>query len=281
MASALALLLPIVVCASSWVAQAEDVPYVPTPESVVEAMLSIADVGPRDFVVDLGSGDGRIPIAAAKRRGARGLGIELNPDFVAKSRLNASREGVADRVEFRQQDIFLADFRDATVVTLYLFPDVNYALRPRILYELRPGTRIVSHDWDMTDWEPDRQLTLPAPHKPAGSRQESRVYLWIVPARVGGYWRGTLTGPDGEESALLEFSQRFQHVAATVWLPRSHLLGTGHLRGEHLLLTLERPSPLPGTARLHFHLRIASGRIEGLATESNQRYVLRADRILD
>jgi SAM-dependent methyltransferase len=280
-ASVLGLLVPIVACGSSRAAQADDAPYVPTPDNVVEAMLAIAEVGPKDYVVDLGSGDGRIPIAAAKRRGARGLGIELNPELIARSRQNATREGVADRVMFRHEDIFLADFRDATVVTLYLFPEVNYALRPRILYELRPGTRVVSHDWDMADWEPDRQFTLPAPHKPAATKQESRVYLWIVPARVAGSWQGTLTGPDGEEPALIEFSQRFQHVTATVWLRRSHFLGMGRLRGEHLALALERPSPLPGRERIHLNLRVASGRMEGPATEGDQRYLLRAQRILD
>jgi len=281
MATILWLLLLTIACGPSRPARADDAPYVPTPETVVEAMLSIAEVGPTDYVVDLGSGDGRIPIAAATRHGARGLGIELDPGLIARSRQNAAREGVAERVEFRQEDIFLADFRDATVVTLYLFPDVNYALRPRILYELRPGTRVVSHDWDMADWEPDRQLTLPAPHKPTGTKQESRVYLWIVPARIAGYWRGTLTGPKGEEPVLIEFLQRFQHATVTVWLRRSHFLGTGRLRGEHLAVAVEQPSALPGTGRISFTLRVASGRMEGSATEGNQRHVLRAERILD
>jgi len=281
MASILWLLLLAIACGTSRSARADDAPYVPTPDTVVEAMLSIAEVGPNDYVVDLGSGDGRIPIAAAKRRGARGLGIELNPELISQGRHNATREGVADRVAFRHEDIFLADFRDATVVMLYLFPEVNYTLRPRILYELRPGTRVVSHDWDMADWEPDRQLTLPAPHKPAGTKQESRVYLWVVPARIAGYWRGTLTGPSGEEPVVIEFLQRFQHATVTVWLRRSHFLGIGRLRGEHLALALERPSPLPGMERIHFNLRVASGRMEGAAAEGNQRYVLRAERILD
>jgi SAM-dependent methyltransferase len=244
-------------------------------------MLSLAEVGPTDYVVDLGAGDGRIVITAAKRYGARGLGIELDPGLIARSQQNAAREGVADRVEFRHEDIFLADFRDATVVTMYLLPEVNYALRPRILYELRPGTRIVSHDWDMADWEPDCQLTLAAPHKPAGTKQESRLYLWVVPARIAGHWRGTLTGPGGTEPVLIEFSQRFQRGGGTVWLRRSHLLGTAHLRGENLTLALERPSPLPGTGRINFNLQVASGRMEGVATEGDQRYVLRAERILD
>jgi len=281
MASVLGLLLLTIACGPSWPARADDVPYVPTPDNLVEAMLSIAEVGPNDYVVDLGSGDGRILIAAATRHGARGLGIELDPGLIARSRQNAANEGVAERVEFRQEDIFLADFRDATVVTMYLLPEVNYALRPRILYELRPGTRVASHDWDMVDWEPDRQLTLAAPHKPAGTKQESRVYLWVVPARIAGYWRGTLTGPSGEEPVLIEFLQRFQHATVTVWLRRSHLLGTGRLRGEQLALALERPSALPGTGRMNFTLRVASGQMEGDSMDGHQRYVLRATRILD
>ena len=136
-------------------AHADEVPYVTTPTAVVDAMLSIAGVGAEDYLVDLGSGDGSIVIAAAKQYHARGVGIEYDGTLIAESRESAAREGASEWVEFLQQDIFASDFHNATVLTMYLLPEVNLDLRPRILFELRPGTRVVSHDWDMGDWESD------------------------------------------------------------------------------------------------------------------------------
>ena len=150
-----------------------DVRYVPSPHSVVRAMLKLAKVGPGDVVYDLGSGDGRIPIAAARDFGARGVGIDIDPKRIAEANANARSEGVADRVVFRNEDLFEADFRDATVVTLFLYPDLNLRLRPRLLSELAPGTRIVSYWHDMGDWKPERKVA-------AGS---AYVYLWTIPPR--------------------------------------------------------------------------------------------------
>lgn len=260
-------------------APADEVPYIQTPSNVVDAMLSIANVGATDYVVDLGSGDGRIVIAAAKRYRARGLGIDYDPTLIAESRANAARAGVSDRVGFLQKDIFVADFRDATVVTMYLLPEVNLEIRPRVLFELRPGTRVVSHDWDMGDWEPDRRLVVAAPEKIVGLRKESTIYLWVVPARVAGYWRGTLTGPGGEESVVIEFAQRFQDASANVWLRRWNLTGSGRLQGDNLSLSLDRSSWMPDSAPLRFSLRVAGGRLEGEAIEGDQRYRLRATRL--
>lgn len=262
-------------------AKADEVPYIQTPTNVVDAMLSIANVGPRDYVVDLGSGDGRIVIAAAKRYHARALGIDYDRTLIAESRASATREGVADRVDFLHQDIFLADFRDATVVTMYLLPEVNLELRPRILFGLRPGTRVVSHDWDMADWEPDSRLVVPAPDKTVGLLKQSTVYLWIVPARIAGYWRGTLAGPGGEEPVVLDFAQRFQHLSTTVWLRRWTLAGSGRLRGNTLSLNLARSPWMPDAAPLSFTLRVADGRLEGEAADGEQRYILRATRLLE
>jgi SAM-dependent methyltransferase len=174
-------LFALVLC---WLASAawgltEEVPFVVTPDKVTLAMLELAKVGPKDYVIDLGSGDGRIVINAAKRFGARGLGIELRSDLVRESRESAKKAGVAGRVQFRQQDLFKTDLTKATVVTLYLLPEANLALRPK-LRKLRPGTRIVSHDWDMGDWVPDAMITVDAPDKPVGLEKSSRVYLWIV-----------------------------------------------------------------------------------------------------
>ena len=256
---------------------AEEVPYVQSSMTVVDTMLSIAEVGPQDFVVDLGSGDGRIVIGAAKRFGARALGIEYDSTLVGESRSNAVREGVADRASFLRQDIFEADFSDATVVTMYLLPEVNLQLRPRILYGLRPGTRVVSHDFDMGDWEPDAKRTVPVPDKPVGPRKESTIFLWTVPARLAGPWRGTLTGPLGEEPVLLEFAQRFQKVQATIWLPRSDMGGTGRIQGSSIRLDLRRSQF--GTSALQFTLKAVDGRLEGEAFEEGKRYLLKAARI--
>ena len=156
---------------------AEEVPYVQTPQPVVDAMLKLAGVNGRDFLIDLGSGDGRIPITAAKRFGARGVGIEIEADLIEKSRFDAKWEGVADRVTFKIEDLFTTDLRPATVLTLYLFRELNIQLRPRILEQMRPGARVVTHDWDMGEWEPDESLISPAPDKPVGLDRNSKIFL--------------------------------------------------------------------------------------------------------
>jgi SAM-dependent methyltransferase len=167
------------VCATA-AAQDTDVPFVVTPDNVTREMLKLADVKAADLVIDLGSGDGRIVIVAARQFGARGLGVEIVPELVEKSRDNARRAGVADRAEFRVQDLFATDLSQATVITMYLLPEVNLQLKPR-LRKLRPGTRIVSHDWDMgPDWPPDRTIEVDVPDKPIGREKKSRVHLWIV-----------------------------------------------------------------------------------------------------
>ena len=198
----LALLVLAAPCAAR---AAEDVPFVTTPDNVTAAMLEMAKVGKHDFVIDLGSGDGRIVITAAARFGASGLGVELIPDLVRQSRENAKRAGVEARTEFREQDLFETDLKRATVVTLYLLPEVNLQLRPKLL-ALKPGTRIVSHDWDMGDWKPDQERKLAVPDKKVGVEKASRVYLWTVPAQFGGAWCGT----GAARGATLELRQQFQ-----------------------------------------------------------------------
>lgn len=189
-------------------AQAQDeVPFVTTPDHVTQALLELAAVGPQDRLIDLGSGDGRIVIAAAARFGARGLGVELDPALVALSRDKARAAGVSERTEFRVQDLFDTDLSQAQVVTLYLLPAVNLQLRPRLL-ALAPGTRIVSHDWDMGDWQPDRSLTLEVPDKPIGLDKRSTLHLWVVPVQVHGRW----CTAGGE----LDITQRFQTFSATL-----------------------------------------------------------------
>ncbi len=186
----------------------EEVPFVTTPDRVTLAMLELAGVGASDHVIDLGSGDGRIVITAARRFGASGLGVEIVPDLVRRSREAARIAGVHERVEFREQDLFATDLGRASVVTMYLLPEVNLQLRPRLL-ALAPGTRIVSHDWDMGDWQPDRTLTVDVPEKSIGREKVSRVHLWRVPARVAGVWCAA-------GAARLEIAQRFQHFSATL-----------------------------------------------------------------
>jgi precorrin-6B methylase 2 len=152
-----------------------DVPYVPTPERVVDEMLRMANVTSKDILYDLGSGDGRIVITAARRYGARGVGIDIDPERIREANENAQKAGVTHLVKFIEGDIFQADISEATVVTLYLLPAVNLQLRPRLLRELRPGTRIVSHNYDMGDWPPQRTRRLQV------NGSEHVVYLWTVP----------------------------------------------------------------------------------------------------
>jgi len=151
-----------------------DVPYVPTPQTVVDAMLSVAAVNKDDVVYDLGCGDGRIVITAAKKHGARGVGVDIDPDRIQEANANAKTEGVSDRVKFIEQDLFQTDFKDASVVTLYLLPYINLKLRPKLLSELKPGTRVVSHAFDMGDWKPDKTETVD------GNRT---IYFWIIPEK--------------------------------------------------------------------------------------------------
>ncbi len=153
----------------------QEVPYVVTPPEVVDAMLRLAGVGRNDVVYDLGSGDGRIVIVAARDFGARGVGVEIDPRLVAQSTRSAERAGLTDRVRFVQQNLFDTDLRPATVVTLYLTRELNLRLRPKLLTELRPGARIVSHRFDMGDWKPDRQLAVEL------DRSTYMLYLWVVP----------------------------------------------------------------------------------------------------
>lgn len=148
-----------------------DVNYIPTPQDVVDDMLRLVDLRSGDVLYDLGSGDGRIPITAARRYGIRAVGIDIDPLRIDEAEANARAQGVAHLVAFRQEDLFKADFSDATVVTLYLFPDLNLKLRPRLLATLRPGTRIVSHRFDMGDWRPDKTLTI----------GDTVVYFWTIP----------------------------------------------------------------------------------------------------
>jgi ribosomal protein L11 methylase PrmA len=185
--SALVLVAVLAVGATSLVAQPlkpldkqPEVPYVPTNEKIVAEMLKVANVGKNDVLYDLGCGDGRIPITAAKRFGTRGVGVDIDPERITEARDNATKAGVADKVKFMQQDLFDTDIKEATVVTLYLLPEVNMRLRPKLLADLKPGTRVVSHNYDMGDWKPLKTLTVKLPDG------DHTVYYWVVPPRAAG-----------------------------------------------------------------------------------------------
>jgi hypothetical protein len=243
------------------------VPYVPTPQDVVERMLEIAGVGPRDYLIDLGSGDGRIVITAAQKFGSRGFGVDLNPVRIAEAQENARAARVTDRVSFYQQDLFETDLSNATVVTMYLLPRVNLELRPKLL-ELTPGVRIVSHDFSMGDWKPDVHETMDSKDKYGGAGGRSDIYLWIVPARVAGNWAWQLTVRGKPVRYELELEQRYQLVSGSarvngvrIPLERAALKGgelnfgfTAKLGGEAIrhrfVGTVAQGSFIDGTAEL-------------------------------
>lgn len=202
-------------------AQDLDVPYVPTPDNVVEGMLEAADVGPGDYVIDLGSGDGRIVIAAANR-GAVGHGVELNPSRIEEAEENARSEGVSDRVMFLEDDIFETEFSRASVITMYLLSSVNRKLRPSLLSELRPGTRIVSHSFDMGDWKADEELDIDG----------RTVFYWVVPADAEGNWQWET---DGEQFSM-SARQQYQQIDVTL------TAGNQSLSTEEATLSGERIS---------------------------------------
>jgi SAM-dependent methyltransferase len=218
-------------CLNGLAAAQEEVPFITTPDQVTLAMLELARVGPGDHVIDLGSGDGRIPITAARRFGASGLGVEIVPDLVAKSRANAQAAGVAARVEFREQDLFRTELARASVVTMYLLPEVNLQLRP-LLLGLAPGTRVVSHDWDLGAWQPDRTVRVDVPDKKVGLEKFSRVHLWVVPARVEGRW----CGQDAARGATLAVFQAFQQVDAVLDNGSERSTRQGRIEGRRMAL---------------------------------------------
>lgn len=194
-----------------------DTPYVQTPQNVVDRMLEVATVGPKDFVIDLGSGDGRMIITAAKKHGARGFGVDLDRRLVTLSNRLAAKAGVADRAVFYERDIYQTDLTPASVVTIYLLPEVNLMMRPRLIAMLKPGTRIVSHDYDMGEWTPDLAFTMDAPGKPVGRDEKSKVFFWVVPAKVSGKWVW-YERPDGAapRSYELVLDQFFQKIEGTL-----------------------------------------------------------------
>lgn len=223
-----------VIAAPAALALSRDVPYVPTPAPVVREMLRLANVSEKDTVYDLGCGDGRIVITAAKERGAHGVGVDIDPERISESRANAKHAGVADKVQFVEGDLFKVDLHSATAVTLYLLPDVNLRLRPKLLAELKPGTPIVSHQFDMGDWEPEVKTTV----------GYATVYLWHVPARLSKTSDYDLRATDGHtEHHRLDVTQHMQKIAGSVTIDGEQFpIENGHVSGERVRFAVKRPS---------------------------------------
>ncbi|MBI3043643.1 MAG: class I SAM-dependent methyltransferase [Betaproteobacteria bacterium] len=240
-----------------------DTPYVQTPINVVERMLEIAKVGRGDYVIDLGSGDGRMVITAARKHGARGFGVDLDRRLVALANRNAARAGVADRAVFYQRDLHATDISPASVMSIYLLPEVNLMIRHRLLTTLKPGTRIVSHDYAMGAWPPDYQEELAAPGKKVGVGQRSKIYFWVVPGRAAGRWRWSLA-PDGKPVDFsLSLNQNFQVIEGTLRSGARSARVESRLVGE----TIAFAATLDGV-KYEFSGRIFNHAIDGKARVS-------------
>lgn len=213
-----------------------DVIYVPTKMDVVEQMLTLARVDSTDLVYDLGSGDGRIVITAASRRGARGVGVDIDPQRIRESLANADSAGVRNRVEFRQADLFRTDLRQATAVTLYLLPSLNVKLRPRLFEQLRPGTPVVSNSFEMGDWMPDSTVEMDNRH----------IYLWYIPANATGEWQLSYNDRNTTGRTELQVEQRYQELLGTIRIDgRVDSLRNTRLRGDSIYFTV----PINGVPR--------------------------------
>jgi len=236
-----------------------DVVYVPTPQIVVDTMLEMAKVGPNDFVIDLGSGDGRIIITAASKRGARGFGVDLDTVLLKMANLNAQKAGVTDKVHFVEQNLFLTDLSKATVLTTYLLPNMNLRLRSKVM-SLKPGTRLVAHDYHFGDWDPDEQRELIVPEKKVGTSGVSYIFFYIVPARVPGKWQ-SLLNIDGRETPM-EFTlqQSFQELEGKLDIRDVSADLRGRMTGERIRIIAGGRN---GVARHEFIGQVAGGNITG------------------
>ena len=241
-----------------------EVPFVPTPEEVVDTMLEMLEIDEDDVLFDLGCGDGRIVITAAKKYGCRGVGIDIDPERIQESRDNAVKEGVEDRVEFIQKDLFETDLSQATAVTLYLLTEVNLRLRPKLLRELTPGTRVVSHDFDMGKWIADREMFL------EDYWEVHTVYLWSIPANVTGTWTWTLPVDGKRVDFSLKLEQKFQTLTGKIrvgFMDYPVSVEAGKIQGTKLRFSFERKA---GGSSQHLFF-------EGIAVGHSLEGIMRAD----
>jgi hypothetical protein len=275
-----AALLPLAFVAAVPNVQASEVrpsvPYVPTPQAVVDRMLAMARVTGEDYLIDLGSGDGRIVVTAAKKFGTRGFGVDLNPVRITEANDNARRNGVVDKVAFFQRDLFETDLTQATVITMYLLPRVNLALRPKLL-ELKPGTRLVSHDFDMGDWKADEHVRMDAADKYSGAGGDSDIYLWIVPAKIAGTWRVALPVSGKSQTYEISFEQQYQQISGVARINgRAVKIEGAKLRGDDLTFSLT--ADVNGAAVKHqFSGRVAGNAITGQVALSGSRMAARVE----
>ncbi|MBM4298821.1 MAG: class I SAM-dependent methyltransferase, partial [Deltaproteobacteria bacterium] len=254
--------------ATAWAQELSKLPYVPTPQIVVDEMLKMANVTAKDFVIDLGSGDGRMIISAAKKFKASGLGVDIDAKLVELSNKEAKAQGVADRVRFVEQDMFKADLSKATVVTLYVLPDFMEKLRPKLIAEMKPGTRIVAHDYYMSEWYPDRQLELTVPEKKsANGTDKAYLYLWVVPSVVSGQWCMNFDLGVGKPQRIdLSFGQRFQMLSAEADAALGPLnIESPSLKGEEIDFFLTF-----GGLNYRFSGKVQDDKIEGTAVSAGK-----------
>ncbi len=236
-----------------------DVVYVPTPQIVVDTMLEMAKVSAKDYLIDLGSGDGRIVITAASKFGASGFGVDLDTYLLKLANQNAKKAGVTDKVHFVEENLFMTDLSRATVITSYLLPEMNLKLRPKLM-SLKPGTRIVAHDYHLGEWDPDEQRELVVPEKKVGTPGISYVFSYVVPARVPGKWQ-SLVSIGGRETPM-EFSlqQEFQEVEGKVEIRDRGVDLRGRILGERIRLVAGGRGGVP---RHEFSGQIGNGVITG------------------
>lgn len=233
-------------------------PYVPTPQVVVDQMLRFGRVNASDYVMDLGSGDGVIVLTAARQMKASGMGIEIDPELVKLANNEAKKHGVAERASFQVMDVFKADLSRATVVTLYLLPGMMLNLRSKIFDELRPGTRVVSHDYHFGDWEADDRLTFDVPEKEKiNGVPSATLYLWTIPAKVGGRWQIKVDG--SAPSHEVEFSQRFHTISGTLNNARGMGLSDVSVKGEDITFSIWN-----GSARHHYRGKVKGNTMSGM-----------------
>jgi protein-L-isoaspartate O-methyltransferase len=241
-------------------------PYVPTPQAVVDAMLDLAKVGPSDFVIDLGSGDGRIVLTAAQKHNARGLGIDIDPELVEQSNAEARKRGIAERVSFQQQDVLKARIDNATVLTLYLLPGMMQSLAAKFMRELKPGTRIVSHDFPFGDWKPDREMTVDVTEKYGTAGQwKSTLFYWVVPAHVQGTWNVTASGLEGGPIAVA-LEQRYQYLTGAANAAGKRIaVNEGRLEADQVRFRLALPGGL-----YEFRGKVSGDRMSGTAVHAGR-----------
>jgi hypothetical protein len=243
-------------------------PYVPTPQVVVDEMIKLANVSANDFVVDLGSGDGRIIITAAKRYGVNGFGVDIDARLVALSNQKANEAGVAERAQFFERDMFKTDISKASVLMLYVLPDFMARLRAKVLIELQPGSRVVAHDYNMGEWYPDRMITLTVPEKvEANGTDKAYLYLWIVPAAVKGSWRLFFDSEGKTQGLTVTFEQEYQILRASgEHSGKSMIIETPRLKGNEISFGLTL-----GTTRYQLTGKVEGDKIEGQAVSGKDK----------